>query len=216
MLFHVAYIEKYFSNNCQQILSNLSSFAVHSLTFNVPVVYMGRDVWIWMGEKSIKRGVWRGWPWNWDFFGPWNGKEHSECHLGPKKSRFQGPPLQTPQEMDFPNPNPYVQPYINNRYIGNFMDKRQEISGPIQRWFLIRGWEVWGGESKGWRGGRVGSWRGRLRGVEADNAPVPVPKRSVMIHKAPLPPSLPPEIPSEFITYPSTTPHPPPHPYRTI
>jgi hypothetical protein len=34
---------------------------------------------------------------------------------------------------------PYVQPYKNNRYIGNFMDKRQEtreiqeISGPIQR-----------------------------------------------------------------------------------
>jgi hypothetical protein len=25
-----------------------------------------------------------------------------------------------------PHPNPSVQPHINNRYIGNFMDKRQE------------------------------------------------------------------------------------------
>jgi hypothetical protein len=39
----------------------------------------------------------------------------------------------------------YVQPHINNRYIGSFMDKRQEtrerqeISGPIQRWFIKRG-----------------------------------------------------------------------------
>jgi hypothetical protein len=24
--------------------------------------------------------------------------------------------------MDFPHPNPYAQPHINNRYIGNFMD----------------------------------------------------------------------------------------------
>jgi hypothetical protein len=43
-------------------------------------------------------------------------------------------------------------PIWTNRYIGNFMDKRQEtrerqkISGPIQRWFIIRGWGVWGGE----------------------------------------------------------------------
>jgi hypothetical protein len=47
--------------------------------------------------------------------------------------------------MDFPHPNPYIQPHINNRYIGNFMDKRQEkseiqgISGPIQRWLIIGG-----------------------------------------------------------------------------
>jgi hypothetical protein len=45
--------------------------------------------------------------------------------------------------MDFPHPNPYIQPHINNMYIGNFMDKRQEtrerheISGTIQRWFII-------------------------------------------------------------------------------
>ncbi len=27
------------------------------LTINVPVVYMGRDIWIWMGEKSITRVI---------------------------------------------------------------------------------------------------------------------------------------------------------------
>ena len=27
-------------------------------------------------------------PENRDFFGPWNGHERSDCHLGPKKSRF--------------------------------------------------------------------------------------------------------------------------------
>jgi hypothetical protein len=26
------------------------------ITINVPVVYMGRDVWIWIGEQSITRG----------------------------------------------------------------------------------------------------------------------------------------------------------------
>ncbi len=31
---------------------------------------------------------------------------------GPKKSRFQGPPLQTALVMDFPHPNPYVPPHI--------------------------------------------------------------------------------------------------------
>jgi hypothetical protein len=57
-----------------------------------------------------------------------------------QKSRdFRAHPLQMPREMDFPHPNPRVQPPLNNRYIGNFMDKRQEISGPIQRWFIIRG-----------------------------------------------------------------------------
>jgi hypothetical protein len=44
--------------------------------------------------------------------GPWNGNESSKCHLGPKNSRFQGPPLQTVREIDFPHPNPYVQPHI--------------------------------------------------------------------------------------------------------
>ncbi len=66
------------------------------ITINVPVVYMGRDVWIWIGEQSITRG----------------------------------------EKWVSPLPNPYVQPHINNRYIVNFMDKRQErdkeISGPFR------------------------------------------------------------------------------------
>jgi hypothetical protein len=43
---------------------------------------------------------------------------------GPKKSRFQGPPLQTALVMDSPpsHPNPYVPPHINNRYINSYYD----------------------------------------------------------------------------------------------
>ncbi len=67
--------------------------------------------------------------------------------MGPKKLRFQGPPLQTPQGMDFPHPNPYIQPHINIRYIGNFMDKRQEISEMVDN-------------------RRVRGLRGRIKGVE--------------------------------------------------
>ncbi len=35
-------------------------------------------------------------------------------------------PSNTPRYGLLPHPNPYVQPHINNRYIGNFMDKRLE------------------------------------------------------------------------------------------
>jgi hypothetical protein len=48
-------------------------------------------------------------------------------------------PFKRPEKWISPHPNSNIQPHINNRYIGNFMDKRQEISGPIQRWFIIRG-----------------------------------------------------------------------------
>jgi hypothetical protein len=56
------------------------------------------------------------------------------------EGRLKGPPLQTAREMDFP-PSKFIgpAPYKKQVYIGNFMDKRQEISGPMQRWFLIRG-----------------------------------------------------------------------------
>jgi hypothetical protein len=73
--------------------------------------------------------------------------------LGPKKSRFQGPPLQTLREMDSPHPNPYDQPRINNMYIGNFMDKRQET-----RDFRANSEMVYYK--------RVRSLRGRIKGVE--------------------------------------------------
>jgi hypothetical protein len=49
--------------------------------------------------------------------------------------------------MDFPHPNPYIQPHINIRYIGNFMDKRQEISEMVDN-------------------RRVRGLRGRIKGVE--------------------------------------------------
>ncbi len=54
------------------------------ITINVPVVYMGRDVWIWMRGNPFE-GVG---PESRDFFGPLNGSENSECHLGPKKLRL--------------------------------------------------------------------------------------------------------------------------------
>ncbi len=56
--------------------------------------------------------------------------------LGPEIETFLGPEMaksvasaiwaQKSPEVDSPHPNPYVQPHINNKYIGNFMDKRQE------------------------------------------------------------------------------------------
>ena len=61
------------------------------------------------------------------------------------KSITRAYPFKRPEKWISPHPNPYVQPHINNRYIGNFMDKRQEtretqeISGPIQVWLIIRG-----------------------------------------------------------------------------
>jgi hypothetical protein len=42
----------------------------------------------------------------------------------------EGPPLQTPEKWISPHPNLYVKPHVNNRYIGNFIDKRQEFQGP--------------------------------------------------------------------------------------
>ena len=79
----------------------------------------------------------KGWALNLRLF--WALKWQRNGHLGPKNLRFQGAPLQVAREMDF-HPNTNVQPHMKkNRYIGNLMNKRQEISGPFQRWFLIRG-----------------------------------------------------------------------------
>ncbi len=52
--------------------------------------------------------------------------------MGPKKSRFQVLPLQTPREIDFP-PSKSIRPAPYIRYIGNFMDKRQETKGRGKR-----------------------------------------------------------------------------------
>ncbi len=55
------------------------------LPTNVPVVYMARD---FDPGKFILRAIGRGGPWNWDFFGTWNGNERIRCHLSPKEKRF--------------------------------------------------------------------------------------------------------------------------------
>ncbi len=63
----------------------------NNITINVPVVYMGRDDMISMPANPYRgpcEGVGSG---NRDFFGPLNGYERSECHLGPKKLRFSVP-----------------------------------------------------------------------------------------------------------------------------
>ncbi len=54
------------------------------LAFNVPVVYMARDVIILMRATSLERAIWRGGSWK-----SRHGKEWSECHLGPKKYNFK-------------------------------------------------------------------------------------------------------------------------------
>jgi hypothetical protein len=94
-----------------------------------------------------------------------------------QKSRdFRAHPSNPPRN-GFPHPNPYVQPHINNRYIGNFMDKRQETRDKRQetrdfrahsemvdnkRASSLRG-RIKGVE--GWQGGDL-IWKGRIRGVE--------------------------------------------------
>ncbi len=86
--------------------------------------------WSWTNGfgwgKSISQDVWRGGPWNWDFFGPWNGNERRECHLGPKKSQFQGPPLQTSLVMDYSpiqidTSRPHKHRYINSELMPKFV-----------------------------------------------------------------------------------------------
>jgi hypothetical protein len=76
--------------------------------------------------------------------GPEMGTSVANAIWAPRR----GPTPSNAPRNGFPHPIPYVQPNINNRYIGNFMKRRQEtrqrqeISGPIQRWFIIREWGV--------------------------------------------------------------------------
>ncbi len=69
------------------------------LTIIIPVVYMGLDVWIWMGEKSIMRVVWIGGPWNWDFFGPWN----RNGQFGPQNMEISWPTPSNGPRNGFPS-----------------------------------------------------------------------------------------------------------------
>jgi hypothetical protein len=81
------------------------------------------------------KGRLKGWALKLRLFWALKWQQAQRVPFGPKKV----------EKWISPHPNPYIQPHINNRYIGNFMDKRketrerQEISGPIQRWFIIRG-----------------------------------------------------------------------------
>jgi hypothetical protein len=60
-------------------------------------------------------------PENQDFFGPWKWHEQSECHLGPKKSRFSGPtPSNAPSNDVALLKTIKYKRLKNNWYIGSF------------------------------------------------------------------------------------------------
>jgi hypothetical protein len=74
-----------------------------------------------------------------NFLGPEAAMRVASAIWAQKNRDFRAHLFKRPEKWIYPHPSPYVQPHINNRYIGNFMDKiqetreRQEISGPIQR-----------------------------------------------------------------------------------
>jgi hypothetical protein len=64
------------------------------ITFNVPVV-LAWDVMVLIRENPFQGPLEGASPKNVDFFGPWNGKECSECHLAQKSMKciyFASPP----------------------------------------------------------------------------------------------------------------------------
>ncbi len=96
---------------------------VHKIT-NVPVVYMGLDVWIWMGEKSISRGVWRGWALKSRLFFAQMALATLVPISGLKKVSILGlAPSNASRYGLLPHPYPYVPPHINNRYINSYNPK---------------------------------------------------------------------------------------------
>ncbi len=65
---------------------------------------MMRDVMILMRENPFRGQL--------EEVCPENRNKRRECHLGPEKSRFQGPPLPVALVMDFPHQNHEAQaPY---------------------------------------------------------------------------------------------------------
>ncbi len=93
--------------------------------------------------------------------GPEMGMSVASVSWAQTSRDFRAHPFKRPEKWISPHPNPYVQPHINNRYIGNFMDRRQEtrdfrahsemvynkrvrsLRGRIKR---VEGWGVGGGE----------------------------------------------------------------------
>jgi hypothetical protein len=89
------------------------------------------------GGEIPNEGRLKGWALKLRLF--WALKWQRNGHLGPKKIEISGCTPSSGSRNGFPSKYKCPAPYEKNRYIGNFMDKRQGISGPIQRWFLIRG-----------------------------------------------------------------------------
>jgi hypothetical protein len=87
---------------------------VHKIT-NLPFVYMGLDVWIWMGGNQFL-GAFEGvGPEIFPFLGTTLVaiSEH-------KNVSISGPiPSKAPRYGLLPHPNPYVPPHINNWYINS-------------------------------------------------------------------------------------------------
>jgi hypothetical protein len=90
-----------------------------------------------------------------------------------KRKDFRAHPFKRPEKWISSHSNPYVQPHINNWYIGNFMDKRQEARYNIRAHSEmiynkrvrslrgggikgVEGWEGWELEGENKRGG--GGW----------------------------------------------------------
>ncbi len=69
------------------IYFTLGEYRFCSHAFEAPplcssTVYMARDIMILLRAISITWAIGNGGPWNWDFFGPWNGNERRELPFG--------------------------------------------------------------------------------------------------------------------------------------
>jgi hypothetical protein len=69
------------------------------------------------------------------FLGPEMGTSVASAIWAQKSLDFRAHPFKRPEKWISPHPNPIIQPHINNRYIGNFMDKRQERGKRFQGLF---------------------------------------------------------------------------------
>jgi hypothetical protein len=104
-------------NNMEWALKSLVSLLslVDKIT-NVPVVYMGLDVWIWMGEIHFS-GRLKGWALKSRLFWAQMALATFVAISGPKKVSISGPtPSNAPCYGLLPHTNPYFPPHINNKY----------------------------------------------------------------------------------------------------